>query len=201
MLQHKKRLLRKVKLNNNGGATVEWSDTYFNPESGTYITNTEARTSDAPVHEDLMAAMAPIKEHLAIACEEVPEPKANHPFDGSLKGIDKFYASSVSFSGGIVKEEGEDSPPIGVHIFGRKTLKGGRVVNFGTPGLKLGAPQEPYKFITALDVHVQALEAEVWAYLDGKHAPIHQTTMNFNDADGVDGEPAKETADVLGSAQ
>ena len=203
MLQHKKRQLRKIKLNNNGGATVEWSDTYFDPEGGSYVTNNESRTSDAPVHDDLLAAMKPMHEHLAIACEEVPEPKANHPFDGSMKGIDKFYVSSVTLSGGVAKEEGDEPQPIGVHIFGRKTLKGGRVVNFGTPGLKLSAPQEPYKFITDLDVHVQRLEAEAFEYLGGKHAPPAQMALNLTDHPGVDedGEKAPEAESVLGEAK
>lgn len=58
-LQHKKRLLRKVKRNNNGGATIAWTDVYFNSESGTYVKNTEERTSDALIHDDMKAAFGP----------------------------------------------------------------------------------------------------------------------------------------------
>lgn len=182
-LQHKKRLLRKVKRNNNGGATVEWTDIYFDPESGTYVKNTEARTSDAMIHEDMKSAFAPFAEHWMIFGEETPEPKANHAFDGSLKGLEKVTVTSVTLSGGGFDEEGtDDDKPIGVHIQGTKKLRCGRVKNYCCPGIKLGSPQEKYKFSAEVDAHLQALEAEAWQYLDGKCAPPAQAALNFDDA-------------------
>ena len=183
-LEHKERLLRKVKLNNGGGCTVEWKDTYFDAETSQYVNNDESRTSDGVVHEDLTAAMSPLIEHLAIACEMVPEVKGNHGFDGSLKGVEKFKISSVTLRGGEHKED-DDRDPVSVHIFGRKRLKDGRVVNFGTPGIKLGSPQESYRFSTQLDQHVQHVEKEAWAYLEGKVAPPAQRALDFEDHENV----------------
>ena len=88
-LQHKARVLRKVKFNNGGGATIAWADFFFNPESGTYTRVNEERTSDALVHDDFREAMRPFGEHWLIFGEEVPEPKANYAFDGSLKNGDR----------------------------------------------------------------------------------------------------------------
>lgn len=191
-LQHKERLLRKVKLNNNGGATIEWLDVYFSPGSGSYVTNEESRTSDGMVHEDFAATFKPLVEHLAIVAEMVPDVKANHPFTGDLKGIDKFAVSSVTLRGGTMKDDG-DRDPVSVFIFGRKRLKDGRVVNFGTPNIKLGSPQEPYKHTAMLDIHVQQVEAEAWAYLDGKVAPPAQKAMDFEGMDEAsEAEPVGE---------
>lgn len=205
-LQHKKRLLRKVKRNNNGGATIAWTDVYFDPVSGSYVKNTEERTSDALIHDDMKAAFGPFAEHWMIFGEEVPDPKANHPFDGSLKGLDKVTVTSVTLSGGVTEdEESEEDKPIGVHIQGTKKLRCGRVKNYCCPGIKLGSPQEKYKFNAEVDAHLQTLEAEAWAYLDGKCAPPAQTAMNFNDHDGVDGDAApvgeEEGAKLLGEAK
>lgn len=193
-LQHKERLLRKVKLNNDGGATVEWLDVFYNPDSGTYVNNEEARTSDGSVHDDFAAAFRPLVEHLAVIAEMVPEVKANHPFDGSLKGMEKFAVSSVTLRGGTMKDDG-DRDPVSVFIFGRKRLKDGRVVNFGTPNIKLGSPQEPYKHTAMLDMHIQAVEQEAWAYLDGKVAPPAQKAMDF------DGGGDVEDAEVVGDEE
>jgi hypothetical protein len=182
-LQHKKRLLRKVKRNNNGGATLAWMDVYFNPESGTYVKNTEERTSDAPIHDDMKAAFGPFAEHYLIFTELVAEPKSTHPFDGSTKGVDKLHIGSVIISGGGMDEEnGDDDKPIGVQIHGTRRLKCGRVVNALAPAIKLGAPQEKYKFSAEVDAHLQKLEAEAWQYLDGKCAPPAQTALDFADA-------------------
>lgn len=182
-LQHKKRLLRKVKRNNNGGATVAWTDVYFNTESGTYVKNTEERTSDALIHEDMKAAFGPFAEHWMIFGEETPEPKATHAFDGTLKGLEKVTVTSVTLSGGGFEEEGEEEDkPIGVHIQGTKKLRCGRVKNYCCPGIKLGSPQEKYKFSAEVDAHLQNLEAEAWQYLEGKCAPPAQAALNFEDA-------------------
>lgn len=189
-LQHKQRLLRKIKLNNGGGATVEWQDVYFDPESSTYVKSSESRTSDGLAHDDLKAAIAPFAEHLAIACEEVPEPKANYGFDSTIKGLEKFSVGSVVMRGGDGDPDGMDEPkPVQCFIFGNKRLKTGHKTNFGTYGIKPESPQEAYKFVSHLSQHLAALEAEVWAYLSGKHAPVAQTALNLaphNDDDGAD---------------
>lgn len=191
-LQHKQRLLRKVKLNNGGGATIDWQDVYFNPESSTYVRSTETRTSDGLAHDDLKAAIARFAEHLVIASEEVPEPKANYDFDQSIKGLDKYAVSSVTLRGGDSDPDGLEEPkPIQVFIFGNKRLKPGHKKKFGTYGIKLGSPQEPYKFSASLDQHVQALEAEAWEYLKGKHAPVQQTALNLEPHNEEDGAEVK----------
>jgi len=202
-LQHKERLLRKVKMNNNGGATVDWLDTFYDPESGSYVKNEESRTSDGAVHQDFTDAFKPLVEHLAVACEMVPEVKANHSFDGSLKGIEKFAVSSLTLRGGLMGDDG-DRDPVYTFIFGRKRLKDGRVVNFGTPNIKLGSPQEPYKHVSMLDMHIQQVEKEAWAYLDGKVAPPAQKALPFEeggDTGDADDVGEEEGAKLLGEAK
>ena len=201
-LQHKKRLLRKVKRNNNGGATVAWTDVYFNTESGTYVKNTEERTSDALIHEDMKAAFGPFAEHWMIFGEETPEPKATHAFDGTLKGLEKVTVTSVTLSGGGTEDEGEEEDkPIGVHIQGTKKLRCGRVKNYCCPGIKLGSPQEKYKFSAEVDAHLQVLEAEAWQYLEGKCAPPAQVALPFDDAEGLEDVGEEEGAKLLGEAR
>ena len=191
-LQHKKRMLRKVKLNNGGGATIEWQDMYFDAESASYVKTSDGRTSDALAHDDLKAAVGLFIEHLAIAAEEVAEPKVNYPFDQSIKGLEKYAVSSVTLRGGDSDPDGMEEPkPVQVFIFGNKRLKPGYKKNFGTYGIKLASPQEPYKFAVALEQHVAELEAEAWAYLDGKHAPPAQTALNLDAHDDADGEEVK----------
>ena len=186
-MKHKARVLRKVKFNNGGGATIVWADFFLNEESQTYTRVNEDRTSDAMVHEDFRAAMRPFGEHWLIFGEEVPEPKANYAFDGSLKNFDRVSPTSVTLSGSLPEfESGEEPQPVGVHIQGTYRLRCGRVKNYCTPGIKLGSPNEKYKFATHVDEHLQRLEAEAWAYLEGKQAPPAQTAMDFNGAAPAD---------------
>lgn len=191
-LQHKQRLLRKIKRNNGGGATVEWLDVYFDPPSSTYINSSESRTSDGGIHDDLKAALAPFAEHLAIICEEVPDPKGNYNFDGSIKGLEKFSVGSVVIRGGDGDPDGlDETKPMQCFIFGNKRLKSGHKTNFGTPGIKPESPQESYRFGSHLAQHVATLTEEVWQYLAGKHAPVAQTALNLEGANADDGEDVK----------
>jgi hypothetical protein len=180
-LQHKARVLRKVKFNNGGGATVAWADFFFNPESQSYVRTNEERSSDALIHDDFRAAMKPFGEHWLIFGEEVGEPKASYPFDGTLKNLERASITSVTLSGGMPEFESDEEPaPVGVHIQGTYRLRCGRVKNYCSPGIKLGSPNEKYKFATHVDEHLQALEAEAWAYLEGKQAPPAQTALAFD---------------------
>lgn len=192
VLELKERLLRKVKINNGGGATVEWQEVYWNPETKSYIRNNEERTSDGLVSDDLRTAMSVLSEHLAIACEMVQEPKGNHAFDGSLKGLEKFTAVSMVLRGGEQEEGDMDRDPLQVFIFGNKRLKSGRVVNFGTYGIKMGQPNEPYKFSVQLDQHMSAVVREAWLYLQGKVAPPPQQALDLEPAE----DAIEESADI-----
>lgn len=196
-MTHKARVLRKVKFNNGGGATIVWADFFLNEESQTYTRVNEDRTSDAMVHEDFRAAMRPFGEHWLIFGEEVPEPKANYAFDGSLKNFDRVSPTSVTLSGGLPEfESGEEPQPVGVHIQGTYRLRCGRVKNYCTPGIKLGSPNEKYKFATHVDEHLQRLEAEAWAYLEGKQAPPAQTAMAFDTTEHQEGETPDDVRQI-----
>lgn len=189
-LQHKERLLRKVKLNNNGTATVEWRDYYVNPETGQRSHNdVDNNADDAMIHEDFKAAFAKLDEHWMIRGNEVPEPKGNYAFDGSLKGLDKVTVTSVTFSGGepTDPDSGEERTPVGAHIQGTMKLSGGGVKNYCLPAIKMGAPQEKYKFSTHLDEHLQVVEQEAYAYVAGKCTPPAQTSLNLEAHNPEDG--------------
>lgn len=185
-IERKERLLRKVKLNNNGGATIEWKDLFWDTDNQRYIHKEDASTCDAGVHDDLKNAMDKLIEHLAICCEMIGEVKGNYRFDGTLKGLEKFSVSSMVLRG-HEHSETEDRTPMQVFIFGNKKLKSGHVTNFGTYGIKLGVPQEKYRFSAELSVHVAQVEAEAWAYLDGKVAPPAQQALDLEDHPQVSG--------------
>lgn len=180
------RLLRKVKLNNNGGLTIEWLDMLYNPETFARNEVSGSRTSDALAHDDMIAAMGKLKEHLIILGEEETV-KGNYPFDGSVRNLEKYFVSSLTLRGGLSPGEGEDATPVSAHIFGRKKLTTGHVKNFGVAA-KLGVPQEQYKFNGQLAEHVEAIIDEAWAYLfDGKHndpPASNQKSMDFPEDDG-----------------
>lgn len=200
-LVHRQRLLRKVKFNNGGGATIHFVDFFFNPETQGYIRNADDRTSDALVHDDFKEAMRPFNEHWMIFGEEAPEPKANYPFDGTLKGVDRVTVTSVTLSGGEPDFESDEEPaPIGVHIQGTYRLKCGRVKNYCLPGIKLGSPGEKYKFATHVDQHMQALEREALEYLSGKQNAPAQQAMDFGGiGDGDGGEEASDDIKRIGA--
>lgn len=186
-LRHAERLLRKIKLNNNGTATVEWRDYYVNPVDGKrYHNDVDSGADDAMIHEDFKAAFAKLDEHWMIRGNEVSEPKGNYAFDGSLKGLEKVTVTSVTFSGGepTDPETGEDRTPVGVHIQGTMKLSGGGVKNYCLPAIKMAAPQEKYRFSTHLDEHLQVITAEAWAYVSGKCAPPAQQAMDFGGQEG-----------------
>lgn len=200
-LQHKERLLRKVKLNNNGTATVEWRDYYVNPETGQRSHNdVDSNADDAMIHDDFRAAFEKLNEHWMIRGNEVPEPKANYPFDASLKGLDKVTVTSVTFSGGepTDPESGEERTPVGAHIQGTMKLSHGGVKNYCLPAIKLGAPQEKYKFSTHLDEHLQVLEREAWAYVAGKCTPPAQQSLNLEAHNPEDGKLIEADAEGEG---
>jgi len=184
------RLLRKVKLNRNGGLTIEWKDTYFNEKENLTISVDEGRTSDAIAHSDFHMALNTMREHLMFACEWVKKPKegVRPAFDGTTTGTDKFFVGSMTLRGG------EEEKPISVHLYGRKKLASGHVVNFGSYGIKLDHAQEPYAFAAELHHHVEALEEEAWAYLEGKVQPPAQTSLDLTGA-GVD---EAQTTDAQG---
>lgn len=200
-LKHKERLLRKVKMNNDGSAEVMWKDYFVKPPSDQPSTEPSVQVIDHPgknkVHDDFREAFKKLDEHWLIRGEEVNEPKANYPFDGSLKNLDRITVTSVTFSGGEPPEtEGDSRQPIAVHIQGTMKLKGGGVKNYCLPAIKLGAPQEKYKFSTQLDEHIQVVSMEALAYAAGKMAPPpvdNQLKANF------DSEPEEVDAEeVLG---
>lgn len=191
MLEHKERLLRKVKLNNNGSASVEWRDYFINQETGQHSHNDVEHPGSTNgevmlIHEDLKAAMAPFSEHWMIFGEEVSEPKANYPFDGSLKGLDRTTVTSVTLSGGEPQTDAdEERTSVAVHIQGTFKLKDGRVKNYCLPGIKMSAPGEKYKFASHVDQHLQALEAEAFAYIAGKCMPPAQQQIQYDETNAL----------------
>lgn len=200
-LQFAERLLRKVKLNNNGTAEVKFRDYYVDNSTGQRAHNDVEHKSDDGeprlAHDDLRSVFKFMDQHWMIRGDEVPEPKGNYSFDGSLKGLERVTVTSVTFSGGEPEdpESGEERSPIAVHIQGTMQLRAGHVKNYCLPPIKLGAPQEKYKFATHLDQHVQMLEAEAMAYIAGKCAPPAQQAMNFDGLNPEDGS-AIESDDI-----
>ena len=170
-LVHRERLLRKVKLTNDGGAQVAWIDIWYDQEGSRYVKSEDDRECDGKVHEDLKAAMQPFAEHFAIRCDQA-KVKANYGFDGTAKGAEKCSISSVTFSGGVTDPENDDDgQPLAAHITCYTKWEGGGGATWCSPGMKPNAPNEKYKFTSELDAHIGTLEREAWAYLDGKIAP------------------------------
>lgn len=188
-LRHVERLLRKIKLNSDGSAEVQWRDYYTDSETGEASVRVVDHPGNALVHEDLRRAFAPLNEHWMIRGNEVAEPKGNHPFDGVLKNLDRVTVTSVTFSGGepVENTDLEDRKPLGVHIQGSMTLTGGGVKNYCLPAIRPQTPQEKYKFATDLEQHLAVIEEEAWAYVNGKCSPPAQHTMNFDAASADDG--------------
>lgn len=191
-MKHAERLLRKVKLNNSGTATITWKDYYVDADTGERSRNDVDHPGEQLIHGDFRAAFAKLNEHWLIRGEETPEPKSNYPFDASLKNLERVTVTSVTFSGGepVDPESGEERTAVAAHIQGTMTLKGGGVKNFCLPAIKMGAPAEKYRFATHLDQHLAAIEREVWDYASGiKFAPPkeEQTAMSFEGAGGDQG--------------
>ena len=191
-MKHAERLLRKVKLNNSGTATVTWKDYYVDGDTGERSRNDVDHPGEQLIHEDFRAAFAKLHEHWLIRGEETTEPKGNYPFDGTLKNLERVTVTSVTFSGGepVDPESGEERTSVAAHIQGTMTLKQGGVKNFCLPAIKMGAPSEKYRFATHLDQHLAAIEREVWDYVSGsKFAPPkeEQTAMSFGGDDGDQG--------------
>ena len=207
-MKHAERLLRKVHLNNDGSADIHWKD-YYTGEDGLRTCHEVDRVSNEKkaktllIHEDFRKAWEKLHEHWLIREEETPEPKANYPFDGTLKNMDRVTVTSITFSGGepVDPDSGEERSPVAVHIQGTMKLNQGGVKNMCTPPIKMGAPAEKYKFATHLDQHLQVIEEEVWAYVSGsKFTPPknQQVAMAFEAGPGgadVQAIGAGESAD------
>lgn len=204
-MKHAERLLRKVKLNNAGTAEVHWKDYYVDADTGVRSVNEVDHPGEALIHEDFRKAFALLNEHWLIRGEETQEPKGTYSFDGTLKNLERVTVTSITFSGGepTDPDSGEERTVEGVHIQGTMTLKGGGVKNFCLPAIKVAAPSEKYKFATHLDQHIQAIEAEVWAYVNGtKFTPPKEEQLalklgegeggdDVNAIGGTDDEPAE----------
>ena len=163
------RILKKVQLNGNKSLTVIWED-HYKDEAGVDQVRLRSSTNPERVHDDLLEAWKPLAEHLGMITEYLsPKKGVRPPFDGTLTGADAFTVKAVTMSG----DEGDRA-----FITGRKRLKSGRPVNFVTPGILIGNPQEPYEFAVELESHLDVIKDEVWAYvLEGKHTPNAQTSI------------------------
>ena len=182
-LRLQERRLRKVKVNKDGGLTVEYEEVYYDDVALATTTVKEVKTSDAPAHEDLLERFKPFTEHLMLVCEMIREPKGRPPFDGSLNSTNQYVVGSITTRGG------EDEKPVQVFTFGRKKLKSGHVTNFGTYGVKLNHAAEPYKWADDMEKHLDGLTEEVWAYVfEGKRAADPQTSILDPDQTDGDGE-------------
>lgn len=184
------RELRKVKLNSNGGLTVEWTDTFFNEATNQKVTVNDSKTSDAVAHQDFHREFSRLREHLMFGGEWVGKPKTRPLFDGTTKNVERFRIGSVTFSGGneVVKKKGDTEEkvkkPVAVHLSGSRRLESKLVVNFTLPGIKLDHAQEPYEYAAELHAHVEAVELETWAYLEGKVQPPPQLGLDFQGQEG-----------------
>lgn len=188
-------LLRKVKLNNNGSAHVSWKQYYVDESTGERAHRDIQHPGELLIHEDFRAAFAVLNEHWMIRGEEVAEPKASYPFDKTLKGLERVTVTSVTFSGGEPAEpdSGEEPTSVAAHIQGTMRLKEGGVKNFCCPPIKLTAVGEKYKFVTHLDQHLQAIEAEVWDYVAGtKFTPPKEQQLAMD----LSANPGEPSADV-----
>lgn len=158
------RKIQKAKLV-NGCLEVEYTETQH--ESGNKVSDTIKLSGGHKVHADLLATFDALTPHLMTLCEwcefrDVEEHQDKHRF------------SVTGFSiGGSDEHEG-------VTLIGRKNLKSKKVLNLVTPFVKFDDETTDYDYAHELWGQVSAACREVEAYLDGKHEPTKQMTLeNF----------------------
>jgi hypothetical protein len=132
------------------------------------------------IHEDLRAAFDKLKIHLALLSEIVPDDLAAQFMfeDGSIYKDELNIFKSFAVNG--IALGGSDEHH-GVTLIGRKTLRGKRILNLNSPFTKFQEQegQENYRFLHNLYSDSMQCVEEVEAYLNGKHAPDPQLTIEI----------------------
>lgn len=157
------RKIQKAKLV-NGCLEVEYTETQH--ESGNKVSDTIKFSGGHKVHADLLATFDALTPHLMTLCEWCE-------FRDAEEHQDKHRFSVTGFSiGGSDEHEG-------VTLIGRKNLKSKKVLNLVTPFVKFDDETTDYDYAHELWGQVSAACREVEAYLDGKHEPTKQMTLEL----------------------
>lgn len=151
-------------------------------------TDSVARKSQVPVHDDLKTTFTDFNVHLAVVCEEIhpddipdidnlpemdPDPEVTDDQQDSLAlKLSRFTVSSFKIVG-----NGENE---GVILTGQKRLSTNDYVKLETPVIKW---QSDYAFVHELHVAVFNAVEEIEQYMNGKQAPQRQTEIDFGEED------------------
>jgi len=159
----------------------------FKSEAKDFTRNDDiVNKSDLPMHEDCQQAFLNLIPHLVLICElEKPKKEIKSYFHTDVDGTDedkdslnkKYSIDEFSITGSGDAE--------GLVIKGTKFLSSGKTIKLVTPSIRLDDDND-YDFLEELNKRIDKLKDEVFQYLNGKHAPLPQQAMNFDEDDAFD---------------
>jgi len=177
--------IKKAMIKSNLFLSVEYSE-QMNDGS-----NNVKKDCTAPVHDDLKAAFKQLHIHLALLCEQVPQPTAKgmgvvQALGEVAQGMDpdgnfrfpepvwqvlhKHFCNGFSIGG-----SGESE---GITLIGYRELEAGKVLNLTSPFQKWDGDNRMYSFDSELAEVIENCKNEVHLYLfEGKHQPEAQLDM------------------------
>ncbi len=133
---------------------------------------------DLPMHDDCTTAFLNLVAHFALICEQFKKNKEikdmiinGVELDSESELLKEFSVSEFRLGG---KAENES-----IQILGERFLKAGPL-SLSSPKLKWD--DKDYEFISELAIAIDDVKAEVHAYLNGKHAPLPQQSLEFDES-------------------
>lgn len=158
--------ITKAKIVNDNYLEVEYEEIGFEGEQK--FTNTLKFTGGQKVHADLKAAFASLIPYMVDMCELME-------FTDALVAGNVIRYSVTGFSiGGSDEHEGAT-------LIGRKTLLSKKVLNLVSPFTKYDPETSDYEYCSELKAAVAFASFEVVAYLEGKHEPSAQMTLELSE--------------------
>ena len=159
----------------------------FKSEAKDFTRNDDiVNKSDLPMHDDCKQAFLNLIPHLILICElEKPKKELKAYFHTDVDATDENENSlnrKYSIEEFAITGSGDAE---GLTIKGTKYLSNGKTLKLVTPSIRLDDDKE-YDFLEELQKRVDQLKDEVFQYLNGKHAPFSQQSLDFDEDDAFD---------------
>lgn len=158
------KVIKKAKIVNDSFLEVEYEEIGFENEQK--FTNKLSFTGGQRVHSDLKKSFESLVPYLVDMCELVEFIDAQVPGN-----VIRYSVTGFSIGGSDEHE--------GVTIIGRKSLLSKKVLNLVSPFAKYDPETSDYEYCSELKAAIAFASVEVVAYLEGKHEPSKQMSLEL----------------------
>ena len=175
---HTHRKITKVKLTKSKTLDVAFEETITiikmvdGKEEITTVNADNVRTGKNIIHDDMVDALALLRSHLAILCDQVEAQNISYyDLEDNEEALSKYRVNSYSVGGSDIHE--------GVTLTGTRFGKGGAPLNLNSPFTKFEGSdnEDTYENSFELRGMINHCNEEALKYVDGKMAPDAQLDL------------------------